>query len=484
MNMSFFRGVTTLASWRLLPLGGSRASLCSASLTVALTFLTSCVAGPHRTLLSPGAPKIGKDFDFEQIPGYAADVSAYLQSIEGTVPAAMAVGGGTACSTVPSKTNRASRLTFCTKEGKLVVQLQDETGAVTTATGNSITISSTPRTISEVTVTSTAGIARLDDIHLDAPGTYTLTATSASLSSTTSNLIAVAAVNIDRAKYFRNKIIDKFTGDVDHVYGQYINYLYAGRGLQSLESDFVNLGLTAASAITVVMRTKTILTSLALATAGVNLSVDKNFFGQQTFAALAIAMQARRDQARNAIIKNESLSVTDYSLEAARRDLVSYFYSGTLPGAIQEIQELATKKSEDAANKGTKEADNAAGKAAKLAFMQPSNGIVNSPLAVKVQVQDSGGKVVTDATNLISIAASPTEGVTGITPTNAEKGVATFNVTFSKTGPYTLVAIATGLTSGTSAPVTIVASGQTPPPVPAPIAPPPPTPGRITEGLH
>jgi hypothetical protein len=151
--------------------------------------------------------------------------------------------------------------------------------------------------------------------------------------------------NLDRAKYFRNKITDRYMGDIDHVYGEYTNALYIGRGFQSLEADFLNLGLTAASTISLVSNTKTILSALASAVAGVNLSFDKSFFGQQTFSALAIAMQARRDEGRASILANEQLGVMEYGLEAARRDLIAYFQAGTLPGALQEIQQEAALKS-------------------------------------------------------------------------------------------------------------------------------------------
>jgi len=77
----------------------------------------------------------------------------------------------------------------------------------------------------------------------------------------------------------------------------------------------------------------------------VSSSIDKNFYAQQTFAALAIAMQARRDQARVSITCNLALSVLDYPLAAVRRDLISYFYAGSMPGALQEVQEEAAHTS-------------------------------------------------------------------------------------------------------------------------------------------
>jgi hypothetical protein len=148
-----------------------------------------------------------------------------------------------------------------------------------------------------------------------------------------------------RAKYYRDTITHNFMGDVDYAYGVYASGLYTKKGAYAIAGDVLAAGLTTASAISLVLRTKTILSAIATGMAGASLSVDKNLFAQQTFAALTIAMQARRDQARAEIGNNLALNVLDYPLAAVRRDLISYFYSGSLPGALEEIQEEAAKAS-------------------------------------------------------------------------------------------------------------------------------------------
>jgi hypothetical protein len=52
-------------------------------------------------------------------------------------------------------------------------------------------------------------------------------------------------------------------GDIDYVYGEYVDGLYAGKSFEAFLSDSASLGLTAASTISVVARTKTILSALA-----------------------------------------------------------------------------------------------------------------------------------------------------------------------------------------------------------------------------
>ncbi len=147
-----------------------------------------------------------------------------------------------------------------------------------------------------------------------------------------SDAVKTKAKDPDEAKYYRDKILDKYMAEIDTTYHRYDDGLYMGKSSQAVAGDIATLGLTAATAITLVARTKTILAALATAVAGVNLSIDKNYFGQQTFSALAIAMQARRDKAKSTIDDNKKLSVADYSLEGGRRDLVSYFFAGNFAG--------------------------------------------------------------------------------------------------------------------------------------------------------
>ena len=254
----------------------------------------------------------------------------------------------------------------------------------------------------------------------------------------------------ENAKVLRNQIVDDLRTNIDHVYNEYLQVLYTGKGVEGLAFDITNLGLTAASTITLVSRTKTILSALATGLGGVGLSVDKNFFGQQTFAALAAAMQARRDLARNTILKNEQLGVDVYSLDMARDDLVAYFYCGTLPGAIQEVQQEASAKS-TAVTAGA-----AASTAAKLAFTgTPASGATGAPIAIEVQVQDSSGVLVASATNSIALTAPPSSGASGNLTQSAAAGVAVFYLTFAATGSVQLSASSNGLQNATSSPIQI-----------------------------
>ena len=150
-------------------------------------------------------------------------------------------------------------------------------------------------------------------------------------------------------KALRNKIVYGLMSEVDDSYGQFFRRLYAGKADVAVSGDSAVLGLTAASTIATHTATKTILSALGTAVTGVNLSVDKNFFAQQTFQTIAVAMQTRRDKAREKISQSLDDDAEDYPLNAAMRDLVAYFYAGTLPGGLQELQEEAGGAAKDQA---------------------------------------------------------------------------------------------------------------------------------------
>jgi len=128
---------------------------------------------------------------------------------------------------------------------------------------------------------------------------------------------------------------------IDVVYGQYYNRLFSRKNFLGVGGDAVTLGLSSAASIAGNPATKTLLSALGTGVSGLSLSIDKNYFAQQTFQVIGIAMQTRRDKVRNYVVTKLESNTTDYPLAAAKRDLIAYFNAGTLPGGLQELQEEA-----------------------------------------------------------------------------------------------------------------------------------------------
>jgi hypothetical protein len=144
------------------------------------------------------------------------------------------------------------------------------------------------------------------------------------------------------AQAARNDIAWGLMGLMDDLYNEYSANLYAGKGAIAIAGDSANLGLTTAVAIASRTAAKTLFGALGTAVTGINLSVDKHVFAQQTYQVIALAMETRRTALFTEISDGLSKkTVLEYPLTAVKRDLVLYLYAGSLPGGLQEIQKEA-----------------------------------------------------------------------------------------------------------------------------------------------
>jgi hypothetical protein len=87
--------------------------------------------------------------------------------------------------------------------------------------------------------------------------------------------------------------------------------------------------------------TKTIFAALNTGISGLNLSISKNYYAEQSFQIIGIAMQTRRDKIRSGIASGLDQDVSAYPLNHAKRDLITYIQAGTLAAGLQELQEEA-----------------------------------------------------------------------------------------------------------------------------------------------
>jgi hypothetical protein len=227
--------------------------------------------------------------------------------------------------------------------------------------------------------------------------------------------------NPDLAKQKRNEIAYGLMSQIDVVYGAYYNHLFTTKSDVAIGSDALTLGLSSAASIATHAATKTIFSALGTGFSGLSLSVDKNYFAQQSFPVIGVAMQTRRDKVRATIVANLASDTTIYPLRAARRDLIAYLNAGTLASGLQELQEEA----------GAATAATAA------------NAVAGKP-----QAPNSLGAVAGNAQVFLLWAAPANttsynlyySTTTGVTPANGTK------VTGITTSSYTQ----TGLTNGTT----------------------------------
>jgi hypothetical protein len=151
----------------------------------------------------------------------------------------------------------------------------------------------------------------------------------------------------------RNQILTELIYLVDANYYSFENRFYGSQATTNLAGDAANLGLTAAGTVVGASDLKTILSATATGLTGFKASVDKNFFDQQSRAAIVTKMRALRATER-ATIEDENhmkAGVSEYSLESGIADVNAYYDAGTVVGALQSIAQTSSSESDQAKKK-------------------------------------------------------------------------------------------------------------------------------------
>ena len=193
---------------------------------------------------------------------------------------------------------------------------------------------------------------RLPDVFIDpAPGgktngTYTLAAFNTDFGAYTDATNPPLPPREPAAATARNKMVYGVMAEIDYVYHNYEIALFMNEGSFKVATDVLQLGLGMASTITNGERSKTVLSAVLTGFTGTTLSIDKNFFKQQTVQSLISSMQAGRDRTKATIIRRLIEPATSYPFQAARSDLAAYFFAGTLPGALQQLNQTAAAAAE------------------------------------------------------------------------------------------------------------------------------------------
>jgi hypothetical protein len=129
-----------------------------------------------------------------------------------------------------------------------------------------------------------------------------------------------AATDVGVVKLKRNQIVWGLMTDIEIVYNSNYRKLFSNKGLTSVVGDGLTLGLGAAGSIATHAATKTIFSALNTGFTGLNLSISKNYYAEQSFQVIGIAMQTRRDKIRAGIAAGLDQDAATYPLNRAKRD--------------------------------------------------------------------------------------------------------------------------------------------------------------------
>ena len=285
----------------------------------------------------------------------------------------------------------------------VVAQIQDAAGNVVTGSSANVVIAfgnnAGSGTLSgTLTVPASSGVATFSTLSIDKAGTgYTLVATSAGLTSATSNAFNITAGAASKVAFAQGPSNAQSAASISPAI------------TVQVQDASGNLVSSSTASVTIAIGNNAGPGGLLAGSATANASA-----GVATFSNLSIDKVG-----------------TGYTLTAASSGL-----TGATSGAFNITPAAASK----------------------LVFsVQPTSALAGSSIspAVVVQVQDAAGNVVTSSVAAIAMAIGTNPGtsvLSGTTPVNAIAGVATFsNLSLNKVGTgYTLVATSAGLTLATS----------------------------------
>lgn len=149
--------------------------------------------------------------------------------------------------------------------------------------------------------------------------------------------------NLENANAERNTQLEIFMIGVDTYYDKHKNLLISGRGGLDTLFDLTQLGITAAGTLASGGTTQ-VLSAIATAMNGTQLSIDKNIFHEQSALVITAKMEQLRLAKLNEIDIKKKLSCNDYSLNAAMRDGIEYYYAGTINTALSSLANEIGKK--------------------------------------------------------------------------------------------------------------------------------------------
>lgn len=150
----------------------------------------------------------------------------------------------------------------------------------------------------------------------------------------------------------RNQVLREYLWLIDQNYDTFESNYYGAEASINWAGDMVNLGLTGVASVTGTAELKSILALIATGTTGIKASYEKNFFDQQTRAAIVQKMRALRATELAVLDDDKHLKAgLEYSLADGINDVTYYYDQGTVIAALQSIAEnsgtqtqLATQK--------------------------------------------------------------------------------------------------------------------------------------------
>jgi hypothetical protein len=415
-------------------------------------------------------------------------------------------GGGPTAVKLAFLVQPSHALTGATITPAVQVVVEDASGNAVTSATNSVTLALTSGTGlgGTLTVTPQNGVATFSDLSVSTAGSYTLSASSPTLTSATSASFTISAPAPTAVKLAFSVqpsnaltqatitpavqvLVEDSSGTVVTTATNPVTLaLVGGTGLagtltvtpQNGVATFSNLSVSNAGSYTLSASSPTLtsatstgftITAPSLPTA-VKLAFSVQPSNALTQATITPAVQVLVEDSSGTVVTTATNPVTlalvggtglAGTLTVTPQNGVATFSNLSVSTAGSYTLSASSPALTSATSTGFTITAPSLPTAVKLAFsVQPSNALTQATItpAVKVLVEDSSGTVVTTATNPVTLALVGGTGLAGTLTVTPQNGVATFsNLSVSNAGSYTLSASSPTLTSATSTGFTITA---------------------------
>jgi hypothetical protein len=166
-----------------------------------------------------------------------------------------------------------------------------------------------------------------------------------------------ATISENEQESVRNQILNDLMGIIDYNYYVFEDNLRGDKTVQEMGADIATLGLTAAATVMGGAETKTILSAIATGVVGVNSSIDKHIFQNNTVQALQLQMRSMRAAVEVNLNTGMKQTIKDYPLQNGLRDIVAYYHAGSLTDALIGLVQSSgnnAQTNKDAANAARK----------------------------------------------------------------------------------------------------------------------------------
>ena len=150
------------------------------------------------------------------------------------------------------------------------------------------------------------------------------------------------------SKEQRNQIVEELIYLINVNYTKFEGELSISRASFETGTDLAVLGLGAAGSLISVTSTQALLAAISGGISGARISINKNFFYEQSTTGLVSTMRASRKKKLDNIRKAEPLPLADYPMSQALGDTTEYYNAGTIVGALQTIIKEAGEKEKTA----------------------------------------------------------------------------------------------------------------------------------------